>query len=212
MKRILCYGDSNTFGHNPKDCSRLSENLRWTRLLKKLLGDEYEVIEEGLCGRTTVYDDCFSDGLNGIKLLEPILKTHSPVDLVVLMLGTNDIQLQFASTPHDSARGIEALVKIIKNPMLYGDKNPPEILIVSPILIDPAIANSMFADLYGVERAVEFSKQLAPKYENISKLYKAHFINAAEFAKASVLDGVHMDAENHKKFAENIAEKIKNII
>lgn len=208
MKKILCYGDSNTYGHNPADCSRLDG--RWTRFLAQTLGDGYEIIEEGLCGRTTVFDDSYDSGLNGRDLLEPIIKTHKPLDLIIIMLGTNDLQLQFSQNAFGVARGVETLVKIAKNPLIYGEKIP-EILVVSPILIDEAIGNSFFADIYGVQRAVDISKQLAPRIETIAKQYGAHFMDAAKYANASALDGVHMDSENHQKLARAFADKIKEI-
>lgn len=208
MKKILCYGDSNTYGHNPADCSRLDG--RWTRFLAQSLGNGYEIIEEGLCGRTTVFDDSYDRGLNGRDLLEPIIKTHKPLDLIIIMLGTNDLQLQFSQNAFGVARGVETLVKIAKNPLIYGEKIP-EILVVSPILIDEAISNSFFADIYGVQRAVDISKQLAPRIETIAKQYGAHFMDAAKYANASALDGVHMDSENHQKLARAFADKIKEI-
>lgn len=208
MKKILCYGDSNTYGHNPADCSRLDG--RWTKFLSELIGNGYEIIEEGLCGRTTVFDDPFDDGLNGLDMLVPIIKTHKPLDLVIIMLGTNDLQLQFNQNAFGVSRGVETLVRAAKNPMLYGD-TIPEILIVSPILIDKAIENSFFADIYGTKRAVEISKELSPKIENVAITYNTYFLDAAKYAKASALDGVHMDSENHKKLAKAFAEKIKEI-
>lgn len=212
VKKILCYGDSNTYGHNPLDCSRL--DIRWTKVLSELLGNDYEIIEEGLCGRTTVFDDAFDPCLNGKNMLEPIIKTHKPLDLIIIMLGTNDIQLQFNQNAFGVSRGIETLIKTAKNPFIYGIYGDavPEILVVSPILIDKAIKNSFFADIYGTTRAVDISKQLAPQYERTAKLYNVHFMNAANYAKASKLDGVHMDAENHKKLAAAFAEKIKEIL
>ncbi len=209
MKRILCYGDSNTYGHNPLDCSRLDE--RWTRILPELLGGGYEIIEEGLCGRTTIFDDAVDPFLNGRTMFEPTIKTHRPLDLIILMLGTNDIQLQFNQNAFGVARGVEVLVKIAKDPFIVGEPLP-ELLVVSPILIDKAIANSFFCDIYGTDRAVEISKGLAPKIENVAEMYGAHFMNAVDYAKASTLDGVHMDAENHRKLAGAFAVKIKEIL
>lgn len=209
MKKILCYGDSNTYGHNPVDCSRL--DIRWTKLLAESLGCGYEVIEEGLCGRTTVFDDNFTDGLNGKKMLEPVLKTHSPLDLVILMLGTNDIQLQFNQTAFDISRGVETLVKIIQNPLVYGNCSVPKILLISPILIDKSVKNSFFADLFGSDRAVNLSRELAPQIKRVADLYETYFLNAADYAKASPIDGIHMDPDNHRLLAQAIENKIKEI-
>jgi lysophospholipase L1-like esterase len=210
MKKILCYGDSNTYGHNPADCSRLE--VRWTKVLAEKLGSDYEIVEEGLCGRTTVLDDHFDYGLNGKAMLEPTLKTHNPLDLIILMLGTNDIQLQFNQTAYDISRGAEALVKIIKNPMIYGNYEAPQLLLVSPILIDESIKNSFFADLFGAERAVKISEKLAIEYKRVADLHNVHFLNAADYAKASTLDGLHMNSENHILLANALADKIKEIL
>lgn len=208
MKKILCYGDSNTYGHNPADCSRLS--VRWTKLLAESLGDNYEIVEEGLCGRTTVFDDPFDSGLNGRDLLEPIIKTHKPLDLIIIMLGTNDLQTRFSPTAPAVARGVETLIKIAKNPFIYGGKIP-EILVVSPILIDEELGNSYFAAIYGVKKAADISKQLAPQIEAVAKQHGVLFMDAAKYAKPSPLDGVHMDEENHKKLADAFVDKIKEI-
>lgn len=207
MKKILCYGDSNTYGHNPVDCSRL--DIRWPKLLR--LSGEYEIIEEGLCGRTTAFDDNFTEGLNGKTMLEPILKTHQPLDLVILMLGTNDIQLQFNKTAFDISRGVETLVKIIQNPLIYGSCSVPKILLVSPILIDKSIEYSFFSDLFGTNLAVELSEELAPQIKRVANLYSTYFLNAADYAKASPLDGIHMDPENHRLLAKAIENKLKEI-
>lgn len=209
MKRILCYGDSNTYGHDPKDCSRLDG--RWTKQLAKILGSDYEIIEEGLCGRTTVFDDHFEYGLNGKAMLEPVIKTHRPLDLIILMLGTNDMQLQHGMTAMRISHGVESLIKLMKNPMLYNGDKVPQILVVSPPLIDISIENSFFSEIYGGKRAVDISKSLAPHIEAVAKLHNTHFIDAAKYAKPSPLDGIHMDSDNHKKLAEAFADKIKEI-
>lgn len=210
MKRILCYGDSNTYGHNPLNGNRLEG--RWTKILCDMLGEEYEIIEEGLCGRTTVFDDNYDKGRNGEALIEPTIASHTPIDLIVIMLGTNDIQTQFSKTAFDIARGIETLIRRIKNPYMYGNYSVPKILVISPILIDISIKNSFFGSLFGAERAVELSKKLAEQYKRVVDLYEdTYFMNAADFASASVLDGLHMDSENHKKLAEGIAAKILSI-
>lgn len=206
MKRILCFGDSNTYGHDPKDASRLS--IRWTRIIKKLLGEDYEIIEEGLCGRTT--DLPFageSDNWKGTTLLRPVISTHKPYDLLIIMLGTNDLLLYAKAEISDSADGIEELIKIAKATYPEG-----KILIVSPIEVDESVKDSHFCELYGPTRACELSKQFATAYSPIAKKYGCEFMNAADFAKASPLDGIHMDEENHTKLAYAITDKIQEIL
>lgn len=205
MKRILCFGDSNTYGHNPKDASRLSR--RWTRCIAEILGSDYEIIEEGLCGRTTVFPvNGIIDGWEGSTLLKPVIATHKPYDLLIIMLGTNDLLLSTGADISDSARGLEELIKTAR------ENFQSEILVISPILIDKSVKdNEIFCELYGPERACELSKQFAGSYKPIALKYGCHFMNAADFAQASALDGVHMDEKNHKQLAKAIAAKIKAI-
>lgn len=206
MKRILCFGDSNTYGHNPKDASRL--NIRWTRIIQKLLGENYEIIEEGLCGRTTDFQvDGEVCGWEGTTLLNPIIATHKPYDLLIIMLGTNDLLLNAKAELSDSAKGLEKLIEIAKEAYPTG-----KILVISPILIDESVKNSDFSQLYGPARGCELSKEFANTYLPVATKLKCEFMNAADFAKASPLDGVHMDEKNHEKLAHAIADKIRNIL
>ena len=113
MKTILCYGDSNTYGLKSDLVSRYPRNVRWTGILQEKLGSEYYVIEEGLGGRTTVWDDPVEDYKNGKKYLLPCLDSHKPLDLVIIMLGTNDLKSRFSVTPFDIGASMENLVKTI---------------------------------------------------------------------------------------------------
>ena len=101
MKTILCYGDSNTYGLKPDSSQRYPRDVRWTGILQKKLGEDYYVIEEGLSGRTTLWDDPIEEHKNGKTYLLPCLESHSPINLVVLMLGTNDLKTRFSLTPFD---------------------------------------------------------------------------------------------------------------
>lgn len=207
--KILCYGDSNTYGHNPIDGSRLK--IRWTNALQKSLGADYEIFEEGLCGRTTVFDDAFTDGLNGRKLLEPILRTHQPLDLVILMLGTNDMQIQFNASAYDIARGVETLIKIVKNPCIYAGK-VPEILVVSPTRTNKGMDNNeYFSNIFGTERSMKISGELAGYIKSVADNNGAYFLNAADYAEASDLDGLHLNEENHILLSRAIEDKIHEI-
>ena len=102
MKTIVCYGDSNTYGYNPENGFRYEYEERWTTILQKELKDSAIVIPEGLNGRTTSFEDELRPGRNGATYLDPCLHSHGPIDLVVLMLGTNDLKIRFQATPTDS--------------------------------------------------------------------------------------------------------------
>ena len=131
MKTILCYGDSNTWGYDAVSGERFPYDIRWTTRLAEFLGTDYRVIDEGLCGRTTVFDDPLTYGLNGLWMIEPIISSHNPIDLVMIMLGTNDCKGYFGATARNIAEGMRRLVLQVQ---FLGIKN---ILIVTPLNIDP---------------------------------------------------------------------------
>ena len=141
MKTIVFYGDSNTFGTNPAFTGeidspfRWDKKIRWTGKLQKLLGDGYDVIEEGLGGRTTAWEDQATEGRNGLNSIFSVLQTHEPIDLVVIMLGTNDLKEVYGASPMEIGRGLESLLRICLNPYTYTDGHVPQIMVVSPILL-----------------------------------------------------------------------------
>ena len=123
MKQILCFGDSNTYGLIPGTTNqRYGWGTRWTSILDdKVRTKGYRVIEEGLCGRTTVFDDPFRTERRGTEMLPAILESHRPVDTIVLMLGTNDCKSVYSATPEVIGQGIEQLLDQINtvNPKYY---------------------------------------------------------------------------------------------
>lgn len=221
MKRILCYGDSNTHGCNPQWKAeweadplkgvRFSEEIRWTGVLQKLLGKGYTVIEEGLPGRTTVYADAIYPYQDGRAAVVPTVLSQSPIDLMVIMLGTNDLKVSFTPSEDVLGRAMEELLKVIKNPYIWEHRKVPEILIVSPPAICDGIETSHFFGMYD-RKSVELSKKMGSVYAKVSKNFDCYFLDAAEYVKASELDCIHMDPENHKKLAEALNEKIKEIL
>ncbi len=208
MIRILCYGDSNTWGFRPdKPFTRFPHTIRWTGVLRMLLGDGYEVIEEGLNGRTTVWDDPFGNHKNGKTYLPPCLESHSELDLVILMLGTNDLKAYFNLTPADVAQGLKALHGIVKSSGAGRDGAAPEILIISP---PPLGKLTLLAGAYG--DAPLKSLHLAQEIERITRLFGCHFMNAGKIVTSSPIDGVHWEADQHQLFAEAVLEKIQSIL
>ena len=152
-KTIVCFGDSNTHGYNSSNDGRLTEQERWTCLLDTYLGDEYRIIEEGLGGRTTVFDDPIFEGLSGLAYLFPCLMSHEPVDLLIIMLGTNDTKERFRATPANIAKGLERLTqKAIDTTAAWRDK--PNILLIAPAPIEPGYENTLVAG----EMAADVSK------------------------------------------------------
>ncbi len=134
MKNVLCYGDSNTHGYDGVTGGRFPWGVRWTSLVQEALKEEQvRIIEEGQNGRTTVWDDPIEGMKSGLKYLIPCLESHSPLDVVVLMLGTNDIKQRFSLSASDVAAGAETLVKTIKMYFRENREPVPEILLVSPL-------------------------------------------------------------------------------
>ena len=210
MINILCYGDSNTFGSIPMANKRYSIDERWTGILQNILGNDYRIIEEGLGGRTTVFDDPFEPGRNGIAYIEISLETHKPLDLVILSLGTNDVKAHFSATSNLIAKGMKRLIFKIRNsedPMGY---KKPEILLLAPPPVGDKV--DIVNDFSGfTQNSVKISKELASKYKLLAEQEKVHFFDLGSIVKASEKDQIHLDKESHKIIAENLAIEIKNI-
>lgn len=206
MKTILCYGDSNTWGYNPKTKTKYEKDIIWTSILKKRLGDDYEVICEGLNGRTTVWDDPI-DGeyKNGKKYLFPCIHTHKPIDLVVLFLGSNDLKHRFSLQAVDVAKGVEALVKIIKGSDTGPNMQPPKVLVIIPPPMEEGMEH-ISVMCGGIEKSLKFSEE----FQNVLQ-EQCDLIDASKIIRSSKIDGLHLDPEAHEKLGIYISEYIKNI-
>ena len=219
MKRILCFGDSNTYGANPdwspahpEVPNRLPADVRWPGLLKTMLGTEaYEIIEEGLCGRTTIYRDHAWPWCEGRAYLTPCLLSHYPLDLIVVMLGTNDLKAVYAPCADSLGLAMDEFLKIMLNPFLYPDGKVPKILLVCPVRIGDNLENSFMYGTY-TEQGRKVSHQLPAVYGGLAKRYGCAFLDAGEFAEPSWTDSIHMTPENHKKLADAMEKKIREIL
>jgi lysophospholipase L1-like esterase len=208
MYVILCYGDSNTYGRDAVTKGRLERDRRWPGILQQLLGDEYHVIEEGLNGRTTVWDDPVRGMFkrNGSLYLLPCLESHSPIDLVVLMLGTNDCKKRFCVTPYDIGESLGHLVEIIQKSGC-GRDGLPNILILAP---PPLGELTEYAETFS--GGVEKSRELAKHYRRIAQQYGCAFLDTATVIRSSRLDGLHIDPEDHGKLAQALAKQVPSIV
>lgn len=215
LKHVLCYGDSNTFGFNPRQTSpqemRFEKKERWTGILGELLGKDYDIIEEGLGGRTTVFDDPPTQGRNGLSMLIPLLQSHEPLDLIILMLGTNDAKRVYNASVMEIGRGMEEIVKTCRNPYVYDLGDRPQVLIVSPIHLGPEIADSWLGDVFDGDSPARI-RGLASEYKKIADKYGCAFLDASAICKASPADSVHMDTEDHEKLARVLADMIKRMM
>lgn len=203
--RILCIGDSNTWGYDPESGWR--HQNRWTKVLQKLM-PEHEIVEEGMNGRTLLSVDPFMKERCGIAGLKMLLMSHKPIDLVVVMLGTNELKTSFECSAEFVAKGIEEYIKVIGDKVMWDRFDVPRLLVVSPVLIrEELIVNG---DVFGGydEKSVRESQRMAGAMEVVCNKYNVDFMNAADYAVASLVDNLHMDEENHEKLAAALCGKI----
>ena len=210
-KHILCIGDSNTHGlctdpsENADHGSRYNEEERWTCLLQKALGEEYLVIEEGQSGRTCVYEDPAMDSVNLLPVLHALLNSHEPLDLLILMLGTNDAKKKFGTDAKKITKGMQILVEEAKSVPCWG-ADGPKILIVAPVPIEEGVTYPEFAP-----DCVETTKALARGYAFLAVAEQVDFLDAGgcELTKA---DHVHLTAKGHRQLAERMETAVREIL
>ena len=216
-KHIVCLGDSNTHGYcaDPADCLsggiRFNEQERWTQLLQDKLGSEYLVIEEGLSGRTTCFDDPIHEGLNALDYIYPCLKSHEFVDLLIIMLGTNDTKDRFYASAACIAIGMARLVKKAMATECWGGKQP-NILVVAPPPIGEGMLQSPVAATMG-RLCVEKSRELAHYYKEQCSLIGCHFLDAGELGcEFNQIDYMHLTKKGHAALAEGLAAIVPQLI
>jgi lysophospholipase L1-like esterase len=204
MKTILCFGDSNTWGYVPGTGQRYLRHERWPGVLQAALGPDFHVIEEGLNSRTTVMDDPTRvPGRNGLTYLGPCLHSHAPLDLVVLMLGSNDLKHRFGLSAFDIALNVTALLAAVQQSGSGVAGKAPPVLLLSPAHVGPL---SALAEMFvGAE---EKSRQLARHYRAAAEQAGCCFLDAAEVVTASPIDGVHWDAAQHAALGARVAQTI----
>ncbi len=210
MKTILCYGDSNTWGYKADGTGRYPKQMIWTGVLQSELGDGYDVIPEGLNGRTTVWDDPVrGEYNNGKTYLVPCLHTHKPIDVVILFLGSNDLKHRFNVSSYEIAQSMEMLVNIIKKSETGPNMNSPEILVIipPPILIprDAVISDYLIPEY---EKAVEKSKHFSDEFAKVLS-GQCHLLDSSKLIKTSEIDGMHLDPESHAILGKEVAKYIK---
>lgn len=208
MKTILCYGDSNTWGADPASGNRFPKAVRWTGVLQRELGDAFAVIEEGLGGRTTVFDDPIYDYRNGKEYLIPCLYSHAPLDMVAIMLGTNDLQLRFARSAADIASGAGVLVGIAQRSGAGPYGGAPKVLLMAP----PPLGKLSVDDLELFEGGEAKSRRFAQQYRRVATSWGCEFLDAGDVIVSSDLDGVHFEASEHQKLGWAVAEVVRKML
>ncbi len=202
MKKIICYGDSNTFGFNPENGTRYGLDYRWTSLLSGIVGEEYLVVEEGLNNRTGFFVN--SDGLrqSGEKYLPVCLQNHKNFDIFILALGTNDLQYQFRIDESKAIDGLKKLIAIIKS---FNSKS--RIIVVPPVILDERVLNGRFSHQFNQD-SINASKWIQSVYEKVVKSENCELLDVNKVVSVSDVDGLHFDKQSHKVIAQVAAECI----
>ena len=207
MKTILCYGDSNTWGYAPARQDRFAYDERWPGVLRQELGEGYLVIEEGLNGRTTVWDDPIEGYKNGKEYLIPCLETHRPLDLVVIMLGTNDLKKRFSVSAFDVASGAGVLVDVVHKSAAGPNGGAPKVLLLAP---PPVARLTEFAEMF--EGAEAKSRKFPEHYRRIAQEQGCEMLDTAQVIISSDLDGIHFEKGEHQKLGRAVAARVREIL
>lgn len=215
-KRILCYGDSNTWGYMPEGQPhgfhmRFPEEVRWTGVLQDTLGKDYVIIEEGLNGRTTSFDQEGFRCRNGLKYLESSLLTHEPIDVAVIYLGINDLKLKICGDPVKSAESMGALLDFVSHARVGREGKPTRILLILPPHVGAGILFPPFNLDFGGHQAIEASQRLNIEYRKIADRYSLEYVDASQYVHTGA-DGIHMTADSHMRLASAIADKLRSMI
>ena len=211
-KHIVCFGDSNTHGYcadiadTESHSDRFTENERWTCLLQKKLGDDYLVIEEGLSGRTTVFSDPLHESMSGLDSIYSCLMSHEPVDLLIIMLGTNDCKERLGQNPACIGLGMDRLIYKAQTIPCWGEKGP-NILIISP----PYMREGFSDEVMGL-CCVEKSALIAPYFEQHAKERGCAFLDAEGVAEFNKVDFTHLSKKGHAQLSEKLAEIVPDLV
>ena len=215
MKSVLAFGDSLTWGYDPHpEGMRHGPDGRWPLVLEKELDGCARVVEEGLSGRTTCHDSGFLQHHNGLKALPMLLQSHLPLDLVIIMLGTNDLQAHIGSSAFNAARGVHRLIHCVRTTvfeqqtMRYPDMKQPEILIVSPprMIRSETVIRKYFGD------EAPTIDEMRDEYQKVANVEDVHIEHASDYCEPSEHDGVHMSAEETAKLGRALAPTVKSIL
>lgn len=204
---VLCYGDSNTWGYDPATRTRFAPDVRWTGVMARELGSGYRVVEEGLNGRTTRWDDPMEPGRNGLTYLPPCLETHRPLDVVLLMLGTNDLKARFELSASDIAQSAAGLAALAARTGQRADGTSPRVILIAP----PAVTT--LTDLDEMFAGAEAKSRLFSRYyRTFAASNRLGFFDAGSVICSSDLDGIHFEAASHRTLGEALAREVRSVI
>ncbi|MBQ1383668.1 MAG: hypothetical protein IIY73_07170 [Solobacterium sp.] len=218
MKTIVCFGDSNTWGYMPKKeepfvtaANRFPWNVRWPGVLQEKLGPAYRIVEEGLNGRTTAFECPMEENRSGLQEIGICLEIQTPVDLVIIMLGTNDTKFTINLPPYVIAHGIDRLIRKIKGAGFGPDGADPEILIAAPPHLGETIEETWSCTEFD-RTSVAKDRELADYYKEAAARAGVHFVDTGALITADPADCVHMNEEGHARMADLVYGEIKSIL
>lgn len=206
MYRVMCFGDSNTWGFTPENGERYDSHTRWTGVMHDTLGKHFEIVEEGMNGRTTVWDDPVDGLMSGLNYLTPCLRSHKPLNLVLLMLGTNDLKDRFCVTAPEIAKSAGRLVKLIQQSDCGPKGKAPKVVLMAP---PPTILG---LDGVGIRvNGSAKSQAFADHYAEVAKELKCEFVDVGGLIESSPVDGVHFSAESHQVLGKAMARVVEHL-
>ena len=210
-RTVLCFGDSNTHGSPPATAldapsARYDRNTRWPALMAAQLGTDWHVIEEGHPGRTTVHDDPIEGAhRNGMTVLPSLLESHKPIDVVILILRTNDLKGRFSVNATDIALSLERLIAVIRAFACGPNGQNPGILLVSPA---PILETGCLAEMF--EGGAAKSRGISGAIAKAATRANVAFIDAGAHIGVSPVDGIHYDEAAHATLATVLAHALRN--
>ena len=204
MKKIICYGDSNTFGYNPSDGSRFDENTRWTSILKKNSEGEYEVINEGMCDRTGFVDNPKGFLFSAQRHFPKMISKTNDIDLLILWIGSNDLQFQYNIGFNAVEKGLENLIRQAK-------AKSKHIIIIPPVILDEKVLGGYFNFQFD-KTSIGKSKKIGRIFKNLSSNNYCKYFDINKYVRPSDIDGLHYDENSHKLIADKLLDFIKNEI
>lgn len=207
MADIVAFGDSNTWGYDPATGTRFAAPTRWAGVMAAALGPQHRVIEEGLNGRTTVFVDPIEPDRRGADYLPPCLRSHAPLDLLIISLGCNDMKARFNVSAAEIAYGAERLVMLALAEPVGPKGRPPRVLLVAP---PPVAKLTGFADMF--RGAESKSRDLAQRYAEVAERRGVGFVDAGQFIHCSDLDGIHYEADQHAVLGRAMAEAARIVL
>jgi lysophospholipase L1-like esterase len=219
-KRVMVFGDSNSWGLAPVETvipvTRYPKDVRWVGVMANQLGSTYEVVNESLSGRTAASDDpsfgISGAGMNGLQYISAALASHAPLDLVVIMLGTNDIKPAFTKSPLDISLDIMRIVsEVRKSTGIATNYRPPKVLIVSPPPLGKVVDIDWWRKAFPDE-SVKKSRELGTVLGKVSAAAGVPFFDAARVGVMDGVDGVHMTVATHKALGIAVASEVKKTL